>query len=98
VTRAKAYQNRRKISATYDLCQSANNNLLRGLVFAFTTSTLLTGHDERVAKQLETGLELSTLLGGKDREDRVGQTVLGLWFALRLRSESNGSRLPIHID
>ena len=62
--------------------------MLRALIFAFTSSTLLTGSDERVAKQLETGMEISSLLGGKDRPDRVGQAVLGLWFAYRLRSES----------
>jgi hypothetical protein len=85
--RLSADQFRRKISSTYDLCQTSNNNVIRGLIFAFTSTTLLTGSDERIAKQLETGLEISSLLGGKDREDKVGQTVLGLWFALRLRSE-----------
>jgi hypothetical protein len=39
-------------------------------------------------RQLETGRDISMLLGGKDREDGIGQTVLGLWFAVNLRSAS----------
>ena len=39
-------------------------------------------------RQLETGRDISMLLGGKDRADEVGQTVLGLWFAVKLTGQS----------
>jgi hypothetical protein len=69
------------------MCQMSCNNLLRALIFAFTSTTHLTGSEDRVQKQLETGLDIATLLGGRDRPDQVGQPVLGLWFAIRLRRE-----------
>jgi hypothetical protein len=78
---------RKKIGSAYDLCQQSNNNLLRALIFAFTSTTHLTGSEERVQKQLETGLDIASLLGGRDRADQVGQPVLGIWFAVRLKSE-----------
>jgi hypothetical protein len=78
---------RKKLSTAYDICQRSNNNVLRALIFAFTTSTHLTGSEERVLKQLETGREIAMLMGGKEREDRVGQLALGLWFSIKLKRE-----------
>lgn len=38
-------------------------------------------------RQLETGRDISKMLGGKDRDDGVGQVVLGMWFARRLKGK-----------
>lgn len=76
---------RHKITLAYDLASKANNNVLRTLIFAFTTSTHLTGTQDKILKQLETGREIAWLMGGKDRDDGVGQVALGLWFAVKLK-------------
>lgn len=41
-------------------------------------------------RQLETGRDISKMLGGKDRDDGVGQVVLGMWFARRLKGKCPG--------
>lgn len=78
---------RKKLSAAYDICHRSGNNILRALVFAFTTSTHLTGSEDRILKQLETGREIAAQMGGKDREDGVGLVALGLWFGVKLKRE-----------
>ncbi|WVN85468.1 uncharacterized protein L203_100614 [Cryptococcus depauperatus CBS 7841] len=76
---------KKELSTAYELSQKSNNNILRLLIFAFTTSTHHYGGRERMLRQLETGIEISRMVGGKDRPDGVGQIVLGLWFARRLK-------------
>ncbi|KIR58032.1 hypothetical protein I314_05997 [Cryptococcus bacillisporus CA1873] len=76
---------KKKLSTAYEISQKANNNVLRLLIFAFTTSTHHYGGRERMLRQLETGRDISKMLGGKDRDDGVGQVVLGMWFARRLK-------------
>ncbi|RSH94344.1 hypothetical protein EHS25_004147 [Saitozyma podzolica] len=76
---------KKKLSAAYDICHRSGNNILRALVFAFTTSTHLTGSEDRILKQLETGREIAAQMGGKDREDGVGLVALGLWFGVKLK-------------
>lgn len=76
---------RKELSIAYEVSQRSNNNVLRILIFAFTTSVHHFGTSERMLRQLETGRDIACLLGGKDRDDGVGQTVLGLWFAVKLR-------------
>lgn len=76
---------KKKLSTAYEISQKANNNVLRLLIFAFTTSTHHYGGRERMLRQLETGRDVSKMLGGKDRDDGVGQVVLGMWFARRLK-------------
>ncbi|WVQ77813.1 hypothetical protein IAR50_007503 [Cryptococcus sp. DSM 104548] len=76
---------KKKLSTAYDISQKANNHILRLLIFAYTTSTHHYGGRERMHRQLETGKDIARMLGGKDREDGVGQVVLGLWFARRLK-------------
>ncbi|KJD99786.1 hypothetical protein I311_06631 [Cryptococcus gattii NT-10] len=76
---------KKKLSTAYEISQKANNNILRLLIFAFTTSTHHYGGRERMLRQLETGRDISKILGGKDRDDGVGQVVLGMWFARRLK-------------
>jgi hypothetical protein len=78
---------RKKLSAAYDICHRSGNNILRALVFAFTTSTHLTGSEDRILKQLETGREIAAQMGGKDRQDGVGLVALGLWFTVKLKRE-----------
>lgn len=69
------------------MCQRANNNVFRCLIFAFTTSVHLYGAADKMLRQLETGRELAKLMGGKDRPDGVGQLALGLWFTEKLKGE-----------
>ncbi|OWZ64792.1 hypothetical protein AYX14_06385 [Cryptococcus neoformans] len=76
---------KKKLSTAYEISQRSNNNILRLLIFAFTTSTHHYGGRERMLRQLETGRDISKMLGGKDRDDGVGQVVLGMWFARRLK-------------
>ncbi|KIR32042.1 hypothetical protein I352_05671 [Cryptococcus deuterogattii MMRL2647] len=76
---------KKKLSTAYEISQKANNNILRLLIFAFTTSTHHYGGRERMLRQLETGRDISKMLGEKDRDDGVGQVVLGMWFARRLK-------------
>ncbi|WVQ83509.1 hypothetical protein IAT38_005650 [Cryptococcus sp. DSM 104549] len=76
---------KKKLSTAYEISQKANNNILRLLIFAFTTSTHHYGGRERMFRQLETGRDIARMLGGKDREDGVGQIILGMWFAMRLK-------------
>lgn len=57
------------------------------MIFAFTSSTHVYGDRERLLKLIEAGATLAHLLGGRDRPDGVGQAVLGLWFAVKLRGE-----------
>jgi hypothetical protein len=57
------------------------------MTFAFTTSPQWYGPTERVRSQLETGRDIARLMGGKDREDGVGQVSLGIWFAYKLKGE-----------
>ncbi|KAK4685187.1 hypothetical protein P7C73_g4969, partial [Tremellales sp. Uapishka_1] len=76
---------KKKLSTAYEIAHKANNNILRGLIFAFTTSVHLYGGRDRTLLQLETGRELAQLIGGKDRADGVGQVSLGLWFLVKLK-------------
>ncbi|WVQ94355.1 hypothetical protein IAU59_001434 [Kwoniella sp. CBS 9459] len=76
---------KKSLSAAYEITRESNNNVLRLLIFAFTTSTHHYGGRERMFRQLETGRDLAKLMGGKDREDGVGSVILGLWFALHLK-------------
>ncbi|ORX36451.1 hypothetical protein BD324DRAFT_580804 [Kockovaella imperatae] len=76
---------KKKLSNAYEVSQRANNNVLRCLIFAFTTSVHLYGTADRTIRQLETGRELARLMGGRDRPDGVGQLALGLWFAQKLK-------------
>ncbi|WWC98854.1 hypothetical protein V866_005747 [Kwoniella sp. B9012] len=76
---------KKQLSNAYEISVRSNNNILRLLIFAFTTSTHHYGGRERMYRQLETGKELAKLMGGKDRPDGVGQVILGLWFAYRLK-------------
>jgi hypothetical protein len=75
------------LTTCYDISLTSSNILLRGLVFAFTTSIHIYGGAERTLKQLETGAQFANMLGGKDREDGVGHVMLGMWFATKLRGE-----------
>ncbi|KAK8861295.1 hypothetical protein IAR55_002114 [Kwoniella newhampshirensis] len=85
LTDSNRVHSKKQLSTAYEISQRTNNNVLRLLIFAFTTSTHHYGGRERMLRQLETGRDISRLLGGKDRADGVGQTVLGLWFAYRLK-------------
>ncbi|OCF58359.1 hypothetical protein L486_04392 [Kwoniella mangroviensis CBS 10435] len=76
---------KKQLSNAYEISVRSNNNILRLLIFAFTTSTHHYGGRERMYRQLETGKELAKLMGGKDRPDSVGQVILGLWFAYRIK-------------
>lgn len=58
---------------------------MRCLISAFTTSTHLYGAEEKTLKQLEAGRDVARLLGGAERPDGVGQVLLGLWFAVKLK-------------
>ena len=78
---------RKRLTSAYELCQTANNNILRCLIFAFTTSVHLFGAADKMLRQLETGRDLAKLMGGKDRVDGVGQLALGLWFAEKIKGE-----------
>ncbi|WVF66742.1 hypothetical protein IAT40_001484 [Kwoniella sp. CBS 6097] len=77
---------KKSLSASYEITNGSNNNTLRLLIFAFTTSTHHYGGRDRMFRQLETGRDLARLMGGKDREDGVGSIILGLWFALKLKN------------
>ncbi|ORY27685.1 hypothetical protein BCR39DRAFT_537919 [Naematelia encephala] len=76
---------KKQLAHAYELATRAKHEILRCLIFAFTTSTHLYGEEDKTLKQLETGRDLAMLLGGKDREDGVGQMLLGLWFAYKLK-------------
>ncbi|OCF42525.1 hypothetical protein I317_03641 [Kwoniella heveanensis CBS 569] len=76
---------KKSLSTAYEITMKANNNVLRLLIFAFTTSTHHYGARDRQFRQLETGRELARLMGGKDKADGVGSVILGIWFALRLK-------------
>lgn len=78
---------RRQLSHAYEISRKGNP-LLHGLIFAFTTGTHVYGERDRTLKLLDAGATLSQRLGGKDRQDGVGQAVLGLWFAIKLRGQS----------
>lgn len=78
---------RKKLTQAYELCQRSSNLPLKCLMFAFTTSVHLFGPVERTVKQLETGRAIAKSMGGKDREDGVGQASLGQFFAVKLKSE-----------
>ncbi|EIW69189.1 hypothetical protein TREMEDRAFT_31472 [Tremella mesenterica DSM 1558] len=88
---------KKHLSTAYEIAQRSNNNLLRCLIFAFTTSSHHYGGRDRILKQLETGRDLAHWLGGKDRQDQVGQIPLGVWFAVKLQGESSGA-VPGHDD
>ena len=63
------------------------------MIFAFTTSFQhYYGGNERILKQLETGRDIASLLGGQDRKDKVGHIPLGMWFAVKLQCEFGLSR------
>ncbi|WVR04107.1 hypothetical protein IAU60_001106 [Kwoniella sp. DSM 27419] len=79
---------KKQLSSAYEITQKSNNNVLRLLIFAFTTSTHHYGGRDRMFRQLETGRDLSRLLGGQNRPDGVGQAVLGVWFALKLKDSA----------
>ncbi|WWD16802.1 hypothetical protein CI109_101234 [Kwoniella shandongensis] len=85
LTDSNRVHSKKQLSTAYEISGKANNNVLRLLIFAFTTSTHHYGNRERMFRQLETGRDIARLLGGKDRPDGVGQTILGLWFAYRLK-------------
>nr|XP_019049917.1 hypothetical protein I302_00337 [Kwoniella bestiolae CBS 10118]OCF28847.1 hypothetical protein I302_00337 [Kwoniella bestiolae CBS 10118] len=76
---------KKQLSNAYEISVQSNNNILRLLIFAFTTSTHHYGGRDRMYRQLEAGKEVAKLMGGKDRADGVGQVLLGLWFAYRLK-------------
>lgn len=80
-----AADGRKKLSNAYSQTRKANNNVLRCLIFAFTTSSHLYGAIDALLDQLETGRHMASLMGGKDRSDGVGQLVLGLWFTEKLK-------------
>lgn len=69
------------------MTRMANNNILRCLIFAFTTSSHLYGAIEALVDQLEAGRHMVSLMGGKERPDGIGQLVLGLWFTEKLKGE-----------
>lgn len=86
---------KKHLSTAYDIAQRSNNNVIRCLIFAFTTSFQhYYGGNERILRQLETGRDIASLLGGQDREDKVGQIPLGMWFAVKLQSHfrQNGDK------
>ena len=85
VRRGTLADTRKRLTTAYNISKDANNNVLRSMIFAFTTSVHLYGAGEKQLQQLETGQELAKLMGGKDAEDGVGQLALGLWFAEKLR-------------
>lgn len=78
---------RRRIVSAYEICQKSNSNLFRLLIFAYTTSVHIYGSEVNTLRQLETGRDISALLGGKGRTDGVGQAAFGIWFNQRLRGE-----------
>ncbi|WWC68929.1 uncharacterized protein I206_102865 [Kwoniella pini CBS 10737] len=85
LTDENVVNSKKQLSTAYEISAKSNNNFLRLLIFAFTTSTHHYGGRERMYRQLETGKELAKMMGGKDRPDGVGQVILGLWFAYRLK-------------
>lgn len=72
------------------MARKGNMNVLHCLIFAFTTGAHVYGDSERQLKQLESGRSITQMLGGLDRPDGVGQTILGLWYAVKLRGECLG--------
>ncbi|WWC87569.1 uncharacterized protein L201_002459 [Kwoniella dendrophila CBS 6074] len=85
LTDENVVNSKKQLSTAYEISVKSNNNILRLLIFAFTTSTHHYGGRDRMYRQLETGKELAKLMGGRDRQDGVGQVVLGIWFAYRLK-------------
>ncbi|WWC59919.1 uncharacterized protein I303_102481 [Kwoniella dejecticola CBS 10117] len=85
LTDENVVNSKKKLSTAYEICSKSNNNVLRLLIFAFTTSTHHYGGRERMFRQLIAGRDLAKLMGGRDRPDGVGQVVLGLWFNYRLK-------------
>jgi hypothetical protein len=69
----------------YEICRKGNHNMLYCLIFAFTTGAHMYGDRERQLKQLDTGRHVANLLGGRDRPDGIGQPILGLWYAVKLK-------------
>jgi hypothetical protein len=89
---------RKKLSTAYEICTKGHNHVLRCLIFAFTTSTHLYGASDAYAKQLEAGRDLARLIGGKGKADGVGQLVLGLWYAEKLKGSSREVSPGHHAD
>lgn len=79
--------NRRKLTTAYKQAKRINFRMLYALIFAFTTGIHLYGDQERQLRQLETGRGMTKLLGGQEREDEVGQPILGYWYTFKLISE-----------
>lgn len=70
----------------YKQAKRINFRMLYALIFAFTTGIHLYGDQERQLRQLETGRDMTKLLGGQEREDEVGQPILGYWYTFKLIS------------
>lgn len=79
---------RRKLASAWTASGKNHDHVLRCLIFAFFAAADVSGQDERQIRQLRGGQEMARSFGGLDRSDRVGQTALGLWFALQLESRS----------
>ncbi|TXT11000.1 hypothetical protein VHUM_01751 [Vanrija humicola] len=87
LTETERVISKRFLSNAYELARKGNLNVLHCLIFAFTTGAHVYGDSERQLKQLESGRSIAQMLGGMDRADNVGQTILGLWYAVKLRGE-----------
>lgn len=84
---------RRKLTTAYKQAKRINFRMLYALIFAFTTGIHLYGDQERQLRQLETGRDMTKLLGGQEREDEVGQPILGYWYTFKLISKLDSTLL-----
>lgn len=76
-----------KLSAAWESSGKTSDFVLRTLIFAFFAARDVSGLDERQIRQLEGGRAMARMFGGADRSDHVGQTALGLWFEVQLKSK-----------
>lgn len=78
---------RTKLRAAWEATHTNGDRVLYTLLYAFLVNTDVSGDTGRVLSQAETGWNLAKSLGGLDRADGVGVGPLGLWYAVRLKSE-----------
>jgi len=84
-----AVSSKKKFSAAWDAVQKSKTVMLP-VLYAFFAAKDVSGHGEKFTRILEGGREAARSLGGGDRADGVGQTTLGLWFAVKLKEWFRG--------